>query len=155
MLTEDWMTRDVITVKPLEKAARAAELMDAKHIHQLPVVSEDRGLAGIITDRDIRLARGLSLGGKHPMGFDGLDVEEVMTVDPLIISPGDDLMHALQLLHEHRFGALPVVQGGKLVGIIARHDLLAAFVSILSDQSGPEAAGSSDRAQEVTHRASQ
>lgn len=105
----------------------------AKHrINQLPVVVNDK-LVGIVTDRDLRDAYPSSLRpfrGKDIDEFgDSHLVEEVMTYSVVTVSPQTSLRDAALQLRQQRFGALPVVENGKLVGIITRSDLLDAMLA--------------------------
>ena len=119
------MTRDVVTAAPGDPIARAAALMKEHRIHHLPVV-EDGALAGIVTDTDIRNA---ALG--DPAAAGRRTVGEIMTRDPVTVGAWDTVEDALLVLHRRRFGALPVVEGRRLVGIISKADVLAAFIDTL------------------------
>ena len=102
------------------------------HINQLPVVAKGK-LVGIVTDRDIRDAYPSSLRlfrGKEVDEFaDSYTVEEVMTYNVVTISPQTPIREAAQQLRKQRFGALPVVEKGKVVGIITRSDFLDALLA--------------------------
>lgn len=118
------MTRNVVTASPEDPVARAAALMKANRIHHLPVVSGNE-LAGIVTDTDIRNAVGA------PADAGTRTVGEIMTRDPVTVGAWDTVEDALLILHRRRFGALPVVEGKRLVGIISKTDVLAAFIDTL------------------------
>ena len=119
------MTRNVVTASPGDLVARAAALMREHRIHHLPVVAGD-ALAGIVTDTDIRNAAAgeTAQAGSRTVG-------EIMTRDPVTVGAWDTVEDALLILHRRRFGALPVVEGKKLVGIISKADVLAAFIDTL------------------------
>ncbi len=119
------MTRNVVTASPEDPVSRAAVLLREHRIHHLPVVSGD-ALAGIVTDTDIRNAAAgdPSAAGRRTVG-------EIMTRDPVTVGAWDTVEDALLILHRKRFGALPVVEGKKLVGIISKTDVLAAFIETL------------------------
>ncbi len=132
MFVGDYMTRDLTTVCETEPLSAADDIALEMSVHQLPVLDESGRLVGIITDRDIRSAVGYdqTLSEK-------LQVQEVMTANPITVEPVDSLTNVLRQFCEHRFGALPVVLHGKLVGIITRHDLLVAMSAMLGlDRSG-------------------
>jgi acetoin utilization protein AcuB len=126
------MTTSVVTIKPQDTLRHARELMTTHRINQLPVVVNDK-LVGIVTDRDIRDAYPSSLRllrGKDIDEFaDSYTVEEVMTYNVIAVSPQTSVREAAQRLRRQRFGALPVVENGKLVGIITRSDLLDAMLA--------------------------
>jgi len=127
-----WMTKSMITIKPKDTLRHARERLAKYRINQIPVVINDK-LVGIVTDRDVRDAYPSSLRlfyGKDIDEFgDSHTVEEVMTYNVVAISPQTSLREAAQRLRRQRFGALPVVENGKLVGIITRSDLLDAMLA--------------------------
>ncbi|MBR9980711.1 MAG: CBS domain-containing protein [Desulfatitalea sp.] len=131
------MTRKVITVSKENTLGEAQEQMRAHNIRHLPVVEADNRLVGIVTDRDIRTAMPPSLikGQDDPRArerFAQLTVADVMTPDPMTISPSHTLQDALLMIQEKRVGAFPVVdQHGKLTGILSVRDLLRAFTNVL------------------------
>jgi len=127
-----WMTKSVLTLKPRDTLRHARELLVKHRLNQFPVVVNDK-LVGIVTDRDMRDAYPSSLRLFHSKDIDewgdAHTVEEVMTYNVIAISPHTSLREAAQRLRTQRFGALPVVEGGKLVGIITRSDLLDAMLA--------------------------
>jgi len=122
------MTRQVITVSRGDTLKFASHLLHEHRIHQLPVVEGDE-LVGFLSGTDIRNATfeetGVSDGGE--IVATNRTVEEVMTRDVITVSPEDTVEDALVLIHKRRLGALPVVKGKKLVGIITKADVLAAL----------------------------
>jgi len=126
------MTRNVITVSPEDTLTRAAALMKEHRVHHLPVVAGDE-FAGIVTDTDIRnFTLGLtSVKGSGGNDARGTAVGEFMTREAVTVGPWDTVEDALLVLHHRRFGALPVVEGRRLVGIISKADILAAFIDTL------------------------
>jgi acetoin utilization protein AcuB len=137
MDVSQWMTKSVVTIKPQDTLRHARERLAKYRINQLPVVVNDK-LVGILTDRDVRDAYPSSLRlfyGKDIEEFgDSHTVEEIMTYNVVTISPQTSLREAAQRLRQQRFGALPVVENGKLVGIVTRSDLLDAILA----QEAPE-----------------
>ena len=137
MFVSKSMTRKVITVGPDAGILEASDLMTRHGIRHLPVVQPERRLIGIVTDRDIRS----SLPPSHLPGSDseetrrrvaGLKVQDIMTRDPVAVSPNDTLQDVLLLIQKIRVGAFPVVDaGGILKGIISVRDLLRAFINVL------------------------
>lgn len=126
MFVQNHMTRDPHVLPPDATAAQAARLMEEHRVHQLPVVDQNRNLIGIVTDRDVRSASGYDASTRA-----SLTVEEIMTPDPRQVSPAATLEEALAILCAERFNALPVVGGGRLVGILTRSDILKAFSDLL------------------------
>lgn len=108
------MTKNPVTVGPDETLAAAAEKMKAGNFRRLPVI-DDGNLIGVLSQFDMR-AQSESL--------DSVAVRAVMTETPVVIAPTATLERAAATLANHRIGALPVVAGGKLIGIITAKDLL-------------------------------
>jgi CBS domain-containing protein len=129
MLVNDYMTPDPLTVSANERVERIGELIRAHGIRQVPVVDSSQRLVGIVTDRDIR-----SVSGFDKMSNAHLVAEDVMTTNLVSIIPGADLVEAAHLLYEHGFGALPVVVGEHVVGMISTRDLLRRLIE-LSDEN--------------------
>ena len=118
MLVRNCMTKRPITVGPEEPLAAARALLDTHTIRQLPVVS-DETLVGIVTDRDLRSARAKARR-----------VGDVMTAKVQVIAPEMFVDEAARRLRRRRIGALPVVDNGRLVGILTTADVLDAFVDL-------------------------
>lgn len=146
----DWMNAHPVTVHPDESATRARALLEKFRINQLPVISEGR-LIGILTDRDLRDAfpsvfsaaagpTGRARGDADP---DRMRVSNLMTTNVLTASPDDAMQVAAALMRQERIGALPVVQDDRVVGILTRSDVLAAFLRL----HGERADATSQRAQ--------
>jgi acetoin utilization protein AcuB len=136
MEVSKWMTKSLMTIKPKETIRHARERLAKYRINQLPVVADEK-LIGIVTDRDIRDAYPSSLrlfSGKDVDEFgDSHTVEEIMTYNVISVTPQTSLREAAHQLRRQRFGALPVVEHGKLVGIITRSDVLDAMLAEKSE----------------------
>ena len=129
-----WMKQPVHRVKPLDSIRHARELMEEYRINQLPVVAGGR-LIGIVTDRDLRDAFPSVL--IDPLRATSPDtetvtVDSVMTANVMHLGPRDDMRTAAALMRRERVGAIPIVDGTRLVGILARSDVLDAFVTLTS-----------------------
>ena len=131
------MTRKVITVDPDKTVFEAQELMANNHIRHLPVVDENQQLIGIVTDRDIRSALPYqfikdSCSPEQREEFCSLTVKDIMTADPVTVSPTYTIQDALLMIQNSKVGALPVVEeNGRLTGILSVRDLLRAFINVL------------------------
>lgn len=132
MIVRELMTGAVITAPPSMPILEARNLMVKERIRHLPVKAPDGKLLGMITDRDIRLnlpsqATSLSVWEINHL-LSKLTVGEVMTQAVLTVGPDHPAREAARLMVEHQFGALPVVDGGHLIGIVTETDLLRAFI---------------------------
>jgi acetoin utilization protein AcuB len=127
------MKIDVITVSPGDTLRRANDLLQVHRIHHLPVVEGER-LVGIVTGTDIR--RGALERTPPDEGGAGAaedrKVSEIMTRGVITLSPMDTIEDAALILHRRRFGAIPVVENGRLVGILAKADIIATFLDTLN-----------------------
>ncbi|NOZ77178.1 MAG: CBS domain-containing protein [Euryarchaeota archaeon] len=113
----DVMARPVKTVPPGATIAEAAKLMKKNRIASLVVVDGERPV-GIVTERDI--AYKIMAEGKDP----STPVEDVMSKDLKTMGPERSLQDAAKLMAAHVIRHLPVVEGGKLVGIVTIEDIL-------------------------------
>ncbi len=132
MRVRELMTGALITVPPDTPVLDARHLMVQRRIRHLLVTSESGELLGIVTDRDIRLnlpsqATSLSVWELNHL-LTRLTVGKVMTQSVITVGPDREARDAAQLMLDHTIGALPVVDGGRLVGIVTETDLLRAFV---------------------------
>lgn len=129
MLVGKRMTRDPKTVSPGDLLSRAAAILREGGFHHLPVVEGGR-LVGILSDTDLRNASFGALSAEG--GAAGTrKVREAMRTEVWSVTPDDSVEDALLILTREKFGALPVLSGDRLVGIITRADLLNAFVDLL------------------------
>jgi len=130
----DRMTKDVVTVGVDEPIKRAWELVEEKKLRRFPVMKGDV-LVGIVTDSDLRNATASSIvlteKKYHDFLLETVKVESIMTADPKTVTPDTDLKDAARLILELKVGGLPVVEGGRLVGIITETDLINALVELL------------------------
>jgi acetoin utilization protein AcuB len=144
MEIQQWMKHPVHCVKPLDAIAHARGIMEMHRINQLPVIAGGR-LIGIITDRDVRAAypsvfEGPALAGKKARPAsnpESVTVEMVMTPNVLTLGPHESMPNAARLMRRERVGAVPIVENGKVVGIIARSDVLDAFVALAASVTPP------------------
>ena len=129
------MTRKVITVDREASIFDAQQLMAENKCRHLPVVDADDRLIGIVTDRDIRSAmpfKFLKEANGQNEDISNLKVQDIMTKDPITISPTYTIQDALLLIQNSKVGALPVVDDDRqLRGIISVRDLLRAFINVL------------------------
>lgn len=143
----DVMTREVLTVTPDTDIATAAHLLLDKGINGLPVVTAGGVLAGILCQSDlVAQQKKISLPSVFSLldGFvalssmkdldkemekiTALTVEAAMTPKPVTVSPDTGVDEVASLMTDRNFHTVPVVDGGKLVGVIGMRDILSAIV---------------------------
>ena len=130
------MQKNPVTIGPDATFYEARAIIRDKGIRHLPVVDKHNQLVGIVTDRDIRQAAPsdattLSVHELHYL-LGKLKVSAFMTPREKLITIGPDMIieEAVQLMHDHKIGCLPVVDEKNLIGIITEIDLLAFLVDI-------------------------
>lgn len=131
MRVKDLISGPPITIAPDTPVLEARRVMQTRAIRHLLVVEHGR-LVGIVTDRDIRLnmpspATTLSIWEVNYL-LARLTVREVMTTSVIVVEPDRSAHEAATLLVTEKIGALPVVDGDRLVGIVTETDFLRAFV---------------------------
>lgn len=132
MRVRDLMTPYPITVPPSTSVVDARHIMDERRIRHL-LVTENHRLLGIVTDRDIRLnlpspATSLSIWELNYL-LSKLTVDQVMRRSVIVVDPDREAADAAVLMVAEKIGALPVIYGGELVGIVTETDFLGAFVA--------------------------
>jgi CBS domain-containing protein len=144
------MTKDVIAVAPKTTIREAAQLMVDHGISGLPVVNDDGRMVGIVTEGDLILRQkperkvpwwDLSLGPGEELAREyqkahGTTVAEVMTRAVLSIGPDLPIESAADLLDGHRIRRLPVIEDGRLVGIVSRGDLIKTLAAAPAREGG-------------------
>lgn len=130
----DVMTCDPKVIGPDRPIREALRLMQEGGFRRLPVVEGGR-LVGILSDRDLRQAMNIPmiLREKH---YDQYVLEHVqvgtcMTTDVLVLSPQDPLEKAAKLMRDKKVGGCPVLEDGRLVGMITESDLLGYLIRCL------------------------
>ncbi len=134
MKVSEYMSTEVVTANLQDGLRQTFYRMRERDIRHMPVLGDGERVVGIISDRDLR----------HPDWVDDeencahyylLDnahkVESTMVDNPTTVSPDDDLQRAVEVILDHKYGALPVVDTDqRLVGMISAMDLLRAFHDI-------------------------
>jgi acetoin utilization protein AcuB len=134
---KDLMTRPAATIGMDATIGVAWKMMKDGKIRHLPVLDDAGRLVGIVTDRDLRevifepsIQEQL---GNVARALNVLTVKEVMTWGVVTVRPDTDIREAARVVRDQKIGALPVVEGGKVVGILTGTDLFRAFVEILDE----------------------
>ena len=135
MQVRDVMTRDVHTVGPDTSAKYAAEVLTERGFAALPVVDGDYQLVGIVAEADLLRDRLPSDPRLHlrrdeeaAENTPPLLVRGAMTADVRVVEAGADVADVARLFVDERIRSVPVLEGGRLVGIVSRRDVLRALV---------------------------
>ncbi len=130
MHVKELMSRPVVTIEASDSCLEAVARMHRARVRHLPVVNRDGLPVGVVTDRDLRhhlfsptVFKEL---GETPVDvlLKAVLVAEIMSTAVISVSAEDTVMNAAQLMVEERIGSLPVLEGGRVVGILTETDLL-------------------------------
>jgi CBS domain-containing protein len=157
----DIMTREVISVSPSDSIGAAAHLMLEHRISGLPVIDAEGALVGMIsegdllkrtetgTEQSVSALRALWLGpqrlAERYIQTHGRSVRHIMTPDPVSARESSSLSEIVALMQSRNIKRLPVLRDGRVVGIVARADLLRALAQLLPPESGAAASDAAIR----------
>lgn len=134
MYVQDIMQKQVVTVTPETRLPDAMRLMRERGFRHLPVIA-DVGLVGIVSDRDVKRAMvsvPRPVAGAERNSLDGdVRMVDIMTRSVITAGPTFTVEEAARVMVAERISALPVTDGGRLVGIITETDVVALFVRAL------------------------
>lgn len=136
MVVRQIMTSPVVAVGHTDNLKVVEDLMEWKHVRHLPVVDDGNAVVGIITHRDLLRACVSSVAEISQPEQDallrGIPVRAIMRSGILTASPDTDVREAAKTMLDHKIGCLPVVEHGKLVGILTEADFLRVLLEILA-----------------------
>ncbi len=133
MFVSEWMTRKVLSLRPDDSVSDVVKMLRGKGIKHIPVVEQGK-LKGIVSDRDIKnfspsKATSLDMYELHYL-LEKAKVKEVMKTKVFTTAPDTPVEEAAMVLYDKNVGCLPVIDGGKLVGIISDRDIFRALIDI-------------------------
>ncbi len=138
MVVRDVMTAGVLTAGKKDSVRSVLAKMISRHCGAIPVVDDDNSLLGMVSVRDVLLPLYPNYGdyihdGVRSRDFTGMEegyadvltksVEEVMSLNPLTVAPGDPILQAASYMGLKNFRRIPVVEGGKLAGMVSIGDI--------------------------------
>ncbi len=138
MLARHFMTTDLFTLSPEQPCREALAEFKRRRIRRAPVVAGGK-LFGIVSERDLlRVLPGTCGEASTTAGEDGMEVpvRDIMIANMATVGPNDPLAKAADLMLKKRIGGLPVLQDGKLKGIITESDVFKALHAILTSGAG-------------------
>ena len=121
----DYMTRQLVTLSASTEILRALHTLMQHNISGAPVVDAAGGVVGILTEKDCMK---VALNAAYHSEYGGI-VQDYMTADVLTVGPEDSIVALAEKFLELRYHRYPVVDQGKLVGVISRRDLVRALVT--------------------------
>ncbi len=127
---ERFMSKDLFTVRPEDVIDLAASLMNWKHIRHVPVEDDEGNLVGVVSHRDLLeiMARNRLRNGQE------IVIKDVMKTELVTVGPQTPTLEALTLMRQKSIGCLPIVQGGKLVGMVTAHDFLTVSARLFEER---------------------
>src|SRR6516164_1670190 len=153
MQVKDVMTRNVISITADEPILKAARLMLQNRISGLPVVDKDGALIGMVTEADFLRRSEIGTARRRPRWLEfvigpgrlateyvhaaGRKVSDIMTPDPCTVVPETSLEQIVDVMERRRIKRLPVVEDGKLIGIVSRANLMHALASVAREVKSP------------------
>ncbi len=136
----DLMTKDPITIGAGLSLYDAYALMYENEIRRLPVIQHGK-LAGIVTLSDIQRALSTAVAGGHTaaettadLRASPLTVGDIMSPDPITVAPDDTIQDAAEQMLENQVSGLPVVEDGRVVGIVTESDIFRLVVASWSEE---------------------
>jgi len=123
VLVKDHMTRNVATLSPDMEIARAVQFLIARDVSGAPVLDAHGRLVGILTERDCMEKAMQADYHAQPGGL----VSDCMSPDPEFVTPDESVLTLAEKFIKGRFHRYPVVDQGRLVGIISRRDVMRAL----------------------------
>lgn len=145
MLVCDYMSSNVETLPEGACLLDAALLIRRTGRRHVPVVNAAGGVVGIVTDRDVsRVAPSLLshiTPEEYNAVFEATPITRAMTPNPITVAPDTAMRDAVAILYARKIGSLPVVEFGKLVGILTISDALGLLNELLAEHTTASAAG--------------
>jgi len=138
----DYMTPNPLTVEPEEPLMRAVEIIRLRGVRRLPVTVGGI-LVGLVTDGDLKRAEPSMLTDSEEdfnRVMEQTPISRIMIQNPFTTTADTLLVDAAEVLLNTKYGALPVVAGSHVVGIITVNDFMRALVEILREAQGPRGA---------------
>lgn len=133
MITVDEiMSSELRTLSETDSLADAQKLMAETHIHHVPIMDADNHLVGLISHRDVLAAQESRLSQESlTQNAADISIADFMTRHVATVDPRANLRQAAIYLQQHRYGCLPVVEDGQLIGIVTDTDFVGVAINLL------------------------
>lgn len=129
------MTENPFTLGPENSLKQAVELMSQEKIRHIPIVNHEHQLLGLVTLSDVLASRESKLfvitQEREAEFTDSVRLDEIMTRNVAWVDPHAGIKEAALYLQRHKYGCLPVVERGKLVGIVTDSDFIGVAINLL------------------------
>lgn len=142
LLVSDYMTSNPVTLSPEDSLLQAIQTMRLKAVRRIPVTVGGM-LVGLATEGDVKRAEPSTLTGsveEFNKVMEETQLSRIMIQSPLTVTAETPLVDAVETLYNTKYGALPVVAGDQVVGILTDNDLVHALLDVLrGDEPGQQA----------------
>ena len=133
MTVKKCMNKDVITVTPDQTLVEALDVLFRHKISGMPVVDNNNNLLGVISKSDI-----LTGELNKPDYLKDTLVQDIMTTNVCVLNPNDPIKRAVDCMTMNSINRIPIVQNGKIVGIITRDDIISDYAELKNKEMGRE-----------------
>ena len=138
LMVSDYMTPNPITVEPDETLMHALELIRLRGVRRLPVAVGGL-LVGLVTEGDVKRAEPSTLTdsqAEFDRVMEGTPISRIMITKPVTTTADTPLLDAAEIMLNTKYGALPVVADGRVIGILTDNDLMRALVDVMREAKG-------------------
>lgn len=129
MRAKDLMRRDVFTIREDDSVESLLEVLVGEHLHGAPVIDEDGKLVGVVSQLDVffgTMTREGGTGSRVPKSLEGLLVKDIMTSPAVSADEETELPALCRMMHKLRIHRVPIVNEGRVTGIVSSLDICAA-----------------------------
>jgi CBS domain-containing protein len=140
LLVSDYMTPDPVVVEPEDPLMHAIEITRLRGVRRLPVAVGGM-LVGLVTEGDLKRAEPSTLTDSEAhfnRVMEETPISRIMIQNPVTTTADTPLLEAAEILLNTKYGALPVVAGGRITGILTDNDLIRALVDVLREAKGAQ-----------------
>ncbi|RLL47814.1 CBS domain-containing protein [Oceanobacillus piezotolerans] len=130
MLVEEIMRTEVITLKANDTIKEAVHLLQVNRIRHIPIVDEEHHVVGIVSDRDVRDASPSILLKNHDTRELDNELHTIMSSPVITVHPLDFVEEIAKVFYDKEIACLPVVNHGRLVGVVTEKDMLYTFIQL-------------------------
>jgi acetoin utilization protein AcuB len=133
LIVRDYMTADPLTLEPEDSLMTALQVMRLRGVRRVPVVLGGV-LVGLLVEGDLKRAEPSTLTGSQEefnRVMESTAISRIMIQNPVTVTANQALADAVDILYNTKYGALPVMEEGRVVGILTDNDMLRALIDLL------------------------
>jgi acetoin utilization protein AcuB len=135
LTVRDYMTADPLTLEPEDSLMSALEVMRLRGVRRVPVVLGGV-LMGLLVEGDLKRAEPSTLTDSQEQfnqAMESTAISRIMVQNPVTVTADQPLVEAVEILYNTKYGALPVMEEGRVVGILTDNDILRALMDLLRE----------------------